>query len=136
MKTIRRSIFNRLYRQADEAEKLGLKSVATNLTNVLEKTASNLRDDDSFYSYSSDEFSDEVNQIMWDAAMRVVDFYDIKQVKAEVVDSLISKFANDLKKEICSAHGKIHAVGAFEPTVPGEVKEHTVFEISEEEEDE
>lgn len=133
MRTIRRSIFNRLYVQADEAEKLGLKSIATNLTNVLEKTASHVREDESFYSYSSNEFKEDVDQIMWDAAIRIADFYDIRQIDAEAVNHLLNKFASDLKKEICTIHKKSSAVGAFEPTVPGEVKEHTVFEISEEE---
>jgi len=134
MRTIRELLFKRLALQADEADRVGLTKLASDVTSLLDRQSENVRSDQDFYLYDADEFNSDVNGHLWDAVVRVADFYDIKGLDIKTAEKIVSAISKEMKESICIAHfGTDKAVGAFEPTVPGEIKEQESIEISEDE---
>ncbi len=132
MKTIKKNLLERLVAQADEAEFLGLTSVSQNLTKQIVKNAACVRDDESFYSYSSEELQSDVEDAVWDAVIRIADFYNTT-VDANYINNYIKSCAYSIIDEIRVTSGISTDVGPYEMNVPGEIKEHVVVEVTEKE---
>jgi hypothetical protein len=131
--TIKKTLLYRLAAQAEEADVQGLEKLSEALTTQISKNASNVRNSDVSYIYSSDEFKSDIEEKMWDIVIRASDFYNITTIDAKVIQPLVEKYAQDLKNEIAAYSSIKHGVGAYEPTVPGEINEKVSMEICEEE---
>lgn len=130
MRTIKHSFINKLAAQASEAEVRGLSNVAEVVTEQVVKHADFVRKNDAFYIYSDDSFRKDVNSALWDAVIRVADYYDLRQFNVDDVNSIVERTAGEMIKEICTSAGTTSSIGAYETAVPGEVKS---FEIEVEE---
>ena len=128
-RTISTVLKKRLQIQATEAKTLGMTKTAAQLDGIVKSTKE--RNPDQFYSYSHEELQDDVESIVWEAALRVQDFYN-KTGDASQISEEVEAVATDL---IDSIRHKIGGpiVGAYEPRVPGEIREHTSIEVSDDE---
>lgn len=131
METINSTLFFRLLAQAEEAETQGMEKLAESLTTQIEKNASLIRESDENYSYSSESFQKDVNDHLWNAVLRVADFYDVKQFHADKTQEMIEKMAKEIVSEICLQANINHGVGAYEEPVPGELINQVNLEVSE-----
>lgn len=128
MRTLSKTMFDRLYIQSEEAEKLGLIKTAENLTITL--ASINTRKDSELYSYAQEEAKSDVEKALWAAVIRASDYYG-STVDAANMQSVIEKMASDLMNEVRKDVGNTSGVGAYEPSVPGEHKENITLEIGE-----
>ena len=119
----------RLGAQAEEARNQGLNKVASHLDSIL--VNNDVRSADDLYSYSHDELQHDVEEHIWLAVARAMDFYDCNLDAGELAD-VVSKYASDIIQETRIA-GRVRVdVGAFEPTVPGQVTEKILIELDDE----
>lgn len=130
MRTITEILRNRLVAQADEAEACGLIKIANHLTDQIEKTE--VRSSDSFYSYAEDDLKKDVESLLWDSLIRVADFHN-HSLDAIDAQNIIEKASEDLIHDIRVKLGAVDGVGAYEPTLLGETKEHLTIELTEKE---
>lgn len=130
MRTIKQSLFNRLNVQVEEAECQGKHSLASSLTNQIEKQASMVRPNDQFYLYAAEDFTQDLEDHFWSALIRVADFHDVG-FDAEAVKELIAHNAETFLHDVRVKLGVATSVGAFEADLPGE-REKTILTISEE----
>lgn len=131
MRTIKENFLYRLEAQAEEAELRGMVDVAEALTHQITKHAEATRPDGEFYSYAAEDFKNDVESELWSAMIRIADFYGIVDFDASQLHSVLQKTADNLVIELCAQAGINHGVGAYEPTVPGEMKQHVAIEIEE-----
>ena len=127
MKTITEANMKRLIVQRDEAKTVGLEKIASQLSAQIGTVG--VRADSEDYVYSKEELHNEVQNSLWDVAIRTQDFYG-KFADARVVQDIIEKQAEDFIQNIRVSVGA--EVGAYEPTLPGEVK--PVIEVTEDDE--
>lgn len=125
-RTITNNFYHRLFAQADEADTLGLNKVGEHLTNIIVK--STRRPDNAFYSYAEDQLKFDVEGALWDAVVRIADFHDC-QLDAKEIQAAIDEYSDDFIKTIRNKLGAVDGVGAYEPTVAGEERSHTVMEV-------
>jgi hypothetical protein len=124
--TIAEHVRNRLVAQADEAEVQGLTKIAEHLTNQIEKN--DVRPTENFYSYAEYELENDVENILWNAAIRVIDFHD-RPFNAVDVYEEVNRVAKELVTNLRIKIGAIDGVGAFEPDLLGEEKGHVSIEL-------
>lgn len=135
--SISQNILKRLVAQADEADIHGDFETSRQLTRQIDSLL--VRASDDIYEYAKDEMEDDVKKCIWDAVLRIMDYYDespdgrdMQQIVDFTTEQLIQSIENHVTKNI----------GAFEPTVPGEndivdtieKPEEDEFEIAEEKE--
>lgn len=126
MRTITEKFSARLKVQAKEADLVGMKKLGIHLSRLAN---SNTRPTNSSYVYGSDELQNDVEGPLWDAVVRIADYYDCN-VDAELVQDNIEKLAKELVRVISKQGGIKHGVGVYEPTVPGEdVVEQVLLEV-------
>jgi hypothetical protein len=126
MKTISENLLNRIQLQANEADLIGLKKVADHLSTQIEKSA--VREDDVNYVYSSDELQKDIESSLWDASIRVADFYNAPFDAAEV-QKTIEATASQLISELSIKLGFVHGVGVYEDKVAGETDSELEVEV-------
>lgn len=126
MRTVKETFAKRLKLQKQEADCQGLTKVASNLEHVVEKLETRA-DADSYLYLEKDAISD-VEKHMWDATVRLADFYDC-QIDAGQMQEVIEKLAGTLMHEIRVHGGVQHGIGAHEPEVPGEAPERVTIEV-------
>lgn len=126
MRTITKQSMKRLIAQRDEAKLLGLEKVASQLTDQI--AINNTRESSEGYVYDYSELKKEVENSLWDAAIRAQDFYG-KMADAREIQELIEKQAQDFINSIKNKTGSI--VGVYESSLPGE--SDTVIEVREDE---
>jgi hypothetical protein len=131
MRTIKKTLLYRMIAQADEADLQGLAKVSESLTTQITKNAESTREVDTHYVYPKTEFQRDVEDKFWDIVVRAADFYDIN-IDAQEVQPLIEKYAEELTQELRVKFAVKHGVGAYEPTVPGELNDRVMIEIVEE----
>lgn len=129
MRTINTILRDRLVAQAEEADVQGLYKVAEHITSKIEKTS--IRDSKASYTYSSMDFKNDVESILWDTVVRFADFHNIS-LDASVAQDIVEKTAEELIKELQVKSGVEHGVGAFEPTVPGENRKTVILDVEDE----
>jgi hypothetical protein len=88
-------VYNKLILQAEEAKELGLTKLASNILNSVGSFP-----DDSLKEYSYEEMSDDIEQDLWKAATRVINYYKLNSVQAEKLDDSINVFSEKLIKEL------------------------------------
>lgn len=115
MRTINENFMTRLIAQRDEAKLLGLNKIATNLTNQISSNA--VRDGDENYEYSYASLKEDVEENLWDAAIRAQDYFG-NTADAREISDIITVISEQLINEIRVKLGK--TIGAYEPVVPGE----------------
>lgn len=126
MRTITKKMSARLELQAKEADIVGLKKLASHLER-LSKSAT--RPTGSSYVYPEADLKVDVEGPLWDAVIRIADYYDCN-IDAEVVQKNIEALAKELVRVISKQAGIKHGVGVYEPAVPGEdVVEETLIEV-------
>lgn len=125
MRTISKSLRNRLVAQAFEADFQGLNKVAS----VLRKQADEaiIREDDEEYIYSMNSLKNDIEDLLWKAAIRTQDYFG-KSVDSSEISDIITSYSNELIQTIRTKIGG-DIVGKYEPLVPGE--ERFVVEIDE-----
>lgn len=126
MRTITKNLSMRLEAQAQEADLVGLKKVAGHLNKQVDSNKT--RPSDESYVYASKDLSADVEGQLWNAVVRIADYYNCN-VDAELAQKEIEKLAGDLVKAIGRQGGVRHGVGAYEPTVPGEMTGRVAFEV-------
>jgi hypothetical protein len=127
MRTISKNLKSRLLAQSEEAKFYGLEKIATQINNQVNETP--VRQDSEEYIYSRSELYNDVEGLLWKAAIRTQDYFG-KTADAATIGTLIESFADDL---ISSLRTKIggDVIGVNEPLVPGE--QRFVVEIEEDE---
>jgi hypothetical protein len=126
MRTVKETFAQRLALQKQEADVQGLTKVATNLEHVVDKLQ--VREDAESYLYLEKDATSDVEKHIWDAAVRLADFYDCN-VDASQMQQVIEKLAESLKQEVRVQGGVKHGIGAHEPVVPGEAPERVTIEV-------
>lgn len=120
----------RLEAQFEEAKIQALTKTANALSGVLERNE--VRPDDSFYVYASDDLEEDVDGVLWDAATRISDYLGVVP-DSQKLQSLLKRHAEELFQEICALGGVSDGVGAHEPNVPGENRRVVMLEVEEKE---
>lgn len=127
MRTLKRSLVERLRLQTKEAALLGFKKTASDLNEVLDENSFKVRESDEGYTYDSVSLVSDVEKNLWSATLRLADFYDSK-LDIKVASELVEKFAEDLMLEFRNKFKHVN-VGAHEPNVPGEKFEKVMVEV-------
>lgn len=130
MRTITKTMLNRLQAQAEEAKMLGLTKIASSLSEQVEKHSDHVRDTEELYVYSGEQMREDVEKALWTAIVRVADFYGAN-FDAEKAQVSVDKIASDLVDEVRINVGATDGVGAYEASVPGEVRERVVIDLVE-----
>jgi len=130
MRTIKKTLLDRMVAQAEEAEVQGFSKTAELLTSQVEKNTHLVRKTGSFYIYSSDDFKNEVQEQFWNAIVRIADFHDTS-FDANEIQGIVEKSAEEFIKEVRTKLGIKTPVGAYEPDLPGESKEKVTIEVEE-----
>lgn len=130
MRTVTENLKNRLIIQSDEAEIQGLTKIASHLLVQAEKVS--VRENDASYTYSNDDFQNDVEKSIWGAVVRFADFHNVS-IDAVKAQDLVEKVAADLISELRVKTGTVHGVGAFEPTVSGEERQVVILDVTEDE---
>lgn len=126
MRTITEKLSARLKVQAKEADVVGLKKLGSHLKRLSETKT---RPTSSSYVYPETDLKQDVEGPLWDAVLRIADYYDCN-IDAEFVQNNIEKLAEELVRVISKQAGIKHGVGVYEPTVPGEeVAEQVLIEV-------
>ncbi|MAE86133.1 MAG: hypothetical protein CMB80_25575 [Flammeovirgaceae bacterium] len=126
MRTITEKLAARLKVQAKEADLVGLKKLGSHLNRLAE---SKTRPTGDSYVYAEADFKNDVEGPLWDAIIRIADYYDCN-VDPELMQRSIEGLAQDLVKAVSKQAGIKHGVGVFEPVVPGEeVVEQVLIEV-------
>lgn len=128
MRTITEIFLERLKAQADEADVRGLTKLANVLTVQVGKNS--IRKNDEFYSYAANELKTDVENSIWDAVVRIADFYGTS-FDALDIEKTVEAVADTLIENIEVKVGAVHGVGAYESTLPGEEKNHVSLEVVE-----
>ena len=128
MRTITENLYERMIAQVDEVRTQGFEKLASKVEDTVIVIPS--RKNDASYTYASEDFENDVEKDLWKLVIRTADFhntsFDVKQV-----EPIIKKLANDLISELCVISNNESGVGAFEPTVPGEIRGTKVLEVEE-----
>jgi len=116
MRTISKNLKKRLLAQAEEANFQGLEKVAMRLATQARNTPT--RQDFEEYVYSHSELRNDVENLLWSAAVRTQDYFG-KSANADEIADVIESLAEEL---ITSVRKKIggDVIGPHEPLVPGE----------------
>lgn len=117
MRSVKKSLANRLELQQKEAEFLGLTKVASHVKTAL--TDLETRESSEAYTYEAENLTTDVEENLWKAAVRLADFYDTK-LDAKITTDLVTKFAQEFMTEFRSSFDIKKDVGAHEPPVPGQ----------------
>ncbi len=125
MRTISKNLRLRLLAQAEEAKFHGLEKIAMQLDHQANGTP--LRLDSDEYIYSRSDLYNDVEGLLWRAAIRTQDYFG-KTADASQISSLIESFADELISSVRNNIGG-DVVGPYEPLVPGE--QRLVVEIDE-----
>lgn len=128
MRTINKSLLELLELQAAEADYQGLESIGSTLTSQIVKNAENIREDDEFYVYSSEEYENDVREQLWNITIRTADFFN-QNFDAKNLAPLIEKYAQLLQEDLRAKFGREDGVGAYEPNVPGQDRSKVIFEV-------
>lgn len=128
MRTVTENLKNRLIIQSEEAEVQGLTKIASHLIDQAESLS--IRSDDQSYTYSNDDFQNDIESSIWGAVVRFADFHNVT-IDAIKAQDLVEKIASDLISELRVKTGTIHGVGAFEPTVSGEERKTVILDVNE-----
>lgn len=128
MRTVTENLKNRLILQSEEAEIQGLTKIASHLIDQAEIL--DVRADNESYTYSNEDFQNDVENSIWKAVVRFADFHNVT-VDAIQAQNIVEKVASDLISELRVKTGTIHGVGAFEPTVSGEERQTVLLNVEE-----
>ena len=124
MRTVTNSLKKKILAQAQEAETLGLNKIAQQLEHSISITS--VREDDEEYTYDRDELKQDVEQLLWSAALRAQDFFG-KTADARYAHDLIEDFAEDFIDQLrLKIGGKL---GVYENAVAGQFED---IEVSDE----
>ena len=116
MRTISKNLKRRLLAQSEEANFRGLEKVAIKLNTQVNNTP--LRQDFDEYIYSRNDLNNDVEDLLWKAAIRVQDYFG-KTAEASMIGDMIDVMATDLISSIRLKIGG-DVIGKYEPIVPGE----------------
>jgi len=126
MRTITKRFALRLEAQANEAKVQGLNKVAEHISDII--NTSQTRDSGSSYTYAKEDFKKDIERSVWQGVVRAADFFNCN-IDAIDIQDVVSKIAKSLADEVRIKGGVKHGVGAYEPNVPGEVRETVILEI-------
>ena len=116
MRTISKNLKLRLLAQSEEANFHGLEKVAKQLNHQVNSTP--LRQDAEEYVYSRSDLYNDVEDLLWKAAIRTQDYFGKTADAAQIVtliESLADEFISSLRTKIGG-----DVIGPHEPLVPGE----------------
>jgi hypothetical protein len=116
MRTISENLNKRLIAQAEEAKFQGLDKVSDDIYNQVNLNP--LRKDHEEYVYSDSDLRNDVETLLWTAAIRVQDYFG-KTANANELSEIISTIADDMLSSIRHKIGG-NIIGPYEPLVPGE----------------
>jgi len=118
MKKISETMYNRLLAQGEEAKELDNKELASHIFKAIGAT---YRDDEEKFEYSIDELETNVKQSLWNSAIEIANYYDLKKVGVEELDEVINLLSENVLNTL-KAKMKVSSVfGPNEPKVPGQI---------------
>lgn len=113
---LNKTIYNKLFAQAEEAKHQGLVKLAEG---ILEAIGPYPTDDSQTYTYG--QLQDDIHKDMWKMASRLMVFYDVNSCDAEKIDKVLSICASNAISEMENVLGVEDIVaGPLEPKVFGE----------------
>lgn len=130
MRTITKNLYERMVAQADEVRIHGFEKLANQVEEAVLPVPH--RKDEGSYTYPVEDFENDVKTALWDAVIRTADFHNTS-FDIQEVQPIVEKLANDLISELRVISNNEAGVGAFEPTVPGEIRGKKVLEVSDDE---
>jgi len=128
MRTISELQRDRMVAEAEEADTIGLVKVAEQLTRQVEKVA--IRKNYEGYTYSSEDFENDIQEAIWGAVVRTADFHGayVDSKKAQkIVEHYAEQIVSDIRKS-----ARLGDSGAYEPKLPGESRRVQVLSVDEE----
>jgi c-di-AMP phosphodiesterase-like protein len=114
--------------EAEEADTIGLVKVAEHLTRQIEKTA--IRENDSSYTYDSEDFEEDIQELVWDAVVRTADFHDV-HIDSKNAQKLVEAYTQLLLTDLRKLARVPSEIGAYETSIPGEVRQTEVLAVEE-----
>lgn len=125
MRTISNNLKQRLVAQMDEALFQGRDKTASQLDVQIQNIP--VRSDEEDYVYSKGQLYNDVENLLWAAAIRTQDYFG-KTADAVDISNIIESCAEDLISSIKTKIGSV-VIGPYEPLVPGE--QRLIVEIEE-----
>lgn len=118
MKKLNETIYNKLLLQGEEARERGMDKLASS---IFEAIGSCPEDERKEYTYR--ELKEDVQRDLWKIAARVLAYYDLQSLDAEVLDKEIVSLAGHLVDDIELSLGVDEVIaGPLEPKLPGQDK--------------
>jgi hypothetical protein len=114
--------------EANEADTIGLVKVAEQLTRQVEKSA--VRATHEGYTYSGEDFENDVQEAIWGAVIRTADFHNA-YVDSKRAQKIVEHYAEQIVSDIRKA-ARLGQNGAYEPLLPGESRRTELLSIDEE----
>ncbi len=110
---INKKLYDRLVLQAEEAEKLGMNKIASN---VLETAEPFLENESIEYSYA--DLENDISKDIWKMATRLFNYYQINNIDIKEFNKIVEASAETLLDELEDALDvKEQLIGATEPKV-------------------
>jgi hypothetical protein len=118
MKTISKLAMERLQLQKTEAEVQGMNNVVNHIEDIIKKNSS--RDNEDNYTYTHDEYTNDLKNLLWEAIVRTADYYG-KNFTVEAADQFVGSFLKQISNDAKIVVGAEKAlIGPHEPLLPGE----------------
>lgn len=109
--------YQRLLAQANEAKELKLDSLTKN---VLSSVGSVPRDVKEEFLYAYTELEENVNQLLWKAAMEIISYHDATSSDIQKMETVIKGLTKQALMTIESSLGVSNKIGPNEPKLPGQ----------------
>ena len=126
MRTINTVLRDRILAEAEEAETQGLTKIASVLTDQLEINP--VRDSEESYTYSSEDFERDVEASLWNVIVRTADFHGTA-FSSEKAQEIVEFYSKEILKDVRASLHAEHGVGAYEKSLPGQVRESVILEV-------
>lgn len=127
-RTINEIYRDRLIAEADEADNMRMTKLAENITRQIEKHP--IREANESYTYSAKDFEQDVQDALWNVVIRTADFHG-SFISAERAQSIVDHFGQEIVDDIRKVASIPTSVGAYEPSLPGEVRKASIIEVEE-----
>jgi hypothetical protein len=118
MKSLKETMYNKIALQAEEAQDLGLKKLASAISDTL--SVYEPRPDDKHINYNHNELKLEVYSGLWKLAFEVIAYHDLKSADVQKIDKSITQMVDKFLGEVEASLQVSGVISPLEEKLPGE----------------
>ena len=118
MKKLNKVIYNKLILQAEQAREFNMHKLANNILNTIGSIPKDNSEELEKYAFT--ELEDDVSNLLWKIAYRVMDYYNLDSVDIKKIESCIDDLSDKVINELKQPMNIEKNFGEKEPKVIGE----------------